>query len=296
MKIEERLKRRRVYSELIEITPWEFCDDSLLPGPVLLHACNAMMNGFANLYWNIFNRVEDKKLTYEIPQIYLTILDEKVDFLDERRLLFNTEVSTVFDQSMIQVETGIYKSFQPFQKVAQCNWHGVECKHNDPDDWILGEFSDIPDIAQELAKLLPDAIESSVPNLQGMINRLSMEDEWQGPAITEHTMIHSYCEYGYMSAFMKYIAPLLSIGKNAILKWTRENIGSDHPVELEKKADYRNWKFSALLKKAFYHNDEIFMNTYYMQKNNKYYLKHELISKKPRILRNVFLEEYTLES
>lgn len=293
MGTEDRLRRKKVYSEIIEFTPWEFCDDSLLPGPLLLHACNTKMNLFSNFYWNIFNRVEDKKLTYEIPQINLHIFDKKISFLDERRLLFNTEVTTVFDQSMLQVETSVFKSIHPFEKVARCNWHGVECQHNDPNDWILGEFSDIPGITPELTKLVPDARESAVPSIQTLINRISMDNEWKGPATTEHTMVHSYCEYGYMSGFMNYIGPMISLGKNAILKWTEDNLGVDHPAELENKQDYRNWKFWALIKKAFFLNDRVSMKTHYLKLENKHYFKHELFSQRPKLLRNVFLEEYT---
>jgi len=295
MKIEERMQRKRVYSEVIELTPWDFCDNSLLPGPILVHACNMKMKLFSNYYWNIFNRVEDKKVTYEIPLVNMSIFDKTIDFLDERRLLFHTTVHSIFDRSMIQVETDIFKSRYPFEQVAYCNWHGMECWHNDSRDWILGEFEEVPGITPELSCLLPEARESSVENVHTIINKISAAGDWVGSVETDHKMLHSYCEYGYMSGFMNYVGSLISMGKEALLSWMKANCKESYPAPMAKKLDYRNWRVWISIKKAFYFNDNVLMRSSYLKSGNKHYIKHDLYSLKPRILRNVFLEEYTFD-
>ena len=78
---------KKIYSEIIEFSAWDFCEDSLLPGPVLLQAVNMQIKTFSHYYWNMFNRIWDKKVTYEIPMMNVHILDKKVDFPIESRLL-----------------------------------------------------------------------------------------------------------------------------------------------------------------------------------------------------------------
>ncbi|MEG6511762.1 hypothetical protein V6C32_07540 [Desulforamulus ruminis] len=292
---EAQQPRKKVYSEIIELTPWDFCDDSLLPGPILVHSCNMKMRLFAHYYWNIFNRVEDKRITYEIPLVNLHILDKPIHFLDERRLLFQTSVQSIFDGSMIQVETGIFKARAPFEQVAYCNWHGMECWHNDPNHWVLGEFKEVPGITPELSQLLPEAEESSVENIRTVMNRISAAGDWSKPVETTHKMLHSQCEYGYMGAFMNYVGPLISMGKDALLKGLAVNGPKPYPASLAQKLDYRNWRLWVSIKKAFYFDEEISMKSSYLAWGSRHYIKHELYSLKPAILRNIFLEEYVLE-
>ena len=60
---------KKIYSEIIEFSAWDFCEDSLLPGPVLLQAVNMQIKTFSHYYWNMFNRIWDKNcLLYTSPE------------------------------------------------------------------------------------------------------------------------------------------------------------------------------------------------------------------------------------
>ncbi len=292
MKIEDRLKRKRVYSDIVELTPWDFCDDSLLPGPLILQACNMQMKLFSYYYWNMFNRVEDKRVTYEVPLVNVHIEDKRIDFMDERRLLFECEANTIFDGTMLQVETNVYKPAYPFERVASCSWHGAECKHNGEEDWVLGEFESVPGITPELSRLLPEAGRPAVENINTALNRISASGEWQGPAETRHKIMHPYCEYGFMGGFMNYTAPMLSAGRDAMLGYLELNSPGGYKGRLAGKLDYRGWNMWLSIKKALFFNDEVIVNSYYLSSNDREYIKHEIYSARPRILRNIILEQY----
>ena len=61
---------------------------------------------------------------------------------------------------------------------------------------------------------------------------------------------------------------------------------------LYKKTNYQNWKMWQAIKKAFYFDDTVQVQSYYLQANGFDYIKHEIYSKKPHILRNIILERY----
>ncbi len=167
-----KLDRIKPYSEIIELTPWDFCDDSLLPYSIIKHSCNVHQRHFGSYYWNLFNRVEDQRVTYEIPLFNLEIMDKQVDFLDQRRLLFETNSSTVHDKSMLQIQVNVFKSVSPFEKVAVCNFIGAECLHNDPDNWIFGEFTEPPQVTSKLSELLPESDRLIVENTVARLNQI----------------------------------------------------------------------------------------------------------------------------
>ncbi|BBB93416.1 hypothetical protein [Methylomusa anaerophila] len=287
------VNRVKPYSEIIELTPWDFCDNSLLPRAIVRHCCDVHQRHLGHYYWNIFNRIQDKKVTYEIPLINFTILNKDLNFLDERRLIFETRAWTINNRSMLQIKIDIYKSVYPFDVIATCSCLGAECVHNDPNDWVLGEFTDTPQIIKELADILPEAEESIVENTQSIINLLESEGEWIGNVTTKHTMVEDYCEYGYMAAFMNYLTPLIGIARRELIKELGLQGKVIIPDELSTKKNYKNWKLWLSIKKAFFLEDEIEINSSYMSVNGKHYLKHELYLKRPKILKQIILEEYS---
>lgn len=283
---------RKIYSDVIELTPWEFCEDALLPGPLLLHACNMQIKAFSYYYWNMFNRIKDKQVTFEVPLINVDIYDHPVDFLNERRLLFQTEINTVYDNAMLQVRTGVFKAADPFTPVAQCVWNGVECMHRDPDDWALGSFDEPPQINTELANLLLPADEVLTQNPTLVLKRLDAAGQWIGKSNIRHRILHPHCEYGFMGAFMNYTGPILSSGKDALLNHAQQ-CGLPIPSYIKKKTDYRGWKMWYSIKKAFFYDDTIEVISSHLHAGGKDYIKHELYSVLPHLLRSIIIEEYT---
>lgn len=286
----------KIYSDVIELTPWEFCEDSLLPGPLLLHACNMQMKAFSYFYWNMFNRVQDKKVTFEVPLINAKIFDESLDFLKERRVLFQTKINTVYENAMLQVNTKVFKSAEPFIPIAECTWNGVECIHRNKNNWVLGYFDEPPRVNDELSSLAPPTDNIQVENTTFILNRLNANKEarWIGPVITQHRILHQYCEYGFMGAFMNYTGVILSNGRDALIKWA-ETQGENILDSLKKKTDYRNWKLWYSIKKAFFFDDTIEIASSLMSLAGSSYIKHEFYSISPRILRSIAIEEYKLE-
>ncbi len=284
-------QQEKVYSDIIELSAWEFCEDSLLPGPLLLHASNMQIKAFAHFYWDMFNRVKDKKVTFEVPLINVRIFDQQIDFLTERRLLFQTKINTVYDNAMLQVQTSVYKSAELFAPVAQCIWNGVECVHSDDRDWTLGAFEESPQINSELASLMVPTEEMLVENPGLLLNRLNTAGEWGGMVSVTHRILHPYCEYGFMGAFMNYTAPVLSMGRDALIRQAPDN-DLEIPLYLQKKTDYRNWKMWYSIKKAFFYDDTIEVISSYLNYNGHDYIKHELYSKAPKLLRSIIIEEY----
>ena len=284
------MNRIRPYSEIIELAPWDFCDNSILPRAIVRHCCDVHQRHLGHYYFNIFNRIQDKKVTYEIPLINFNIFNKDIEFLDDRRLLFETRAWTV-NKRMLQIKVDIFKSTYPFEKLAASACLGTECIHDDPDSWPLGRFEDTPDITSELSELLPSVEESIVENTQSIINYLESEGEWIGSAVTNHTMIQDYCEYGYMAAFMNYITPLIEIGRRELLKQLKKS-GADIPKRLSARKDYKNWKLWLSIKKALFLDDEIEIKSSYMRAHEKNYLKHELYLKRPKILKQIIIEEF----
>lgn len=285
------MNEKKIFSDIVELDPWDFCDDSLLPGPVLLQACNMQMKAFSYFYWNMFNRIKDKKVTFEIPLINLRFFDESVDFLNERRLLFQTEINSVYEDAMLQIHTKMFKSFHPFTPVADCVWNGVECLHANEQDWTLGEFEEPPHLNSELTSLIMPSNEIEVENVSFMLNRLNISAEWKGPAISRHRVLQPYCEYGYMGGFMNYTAFILALGKDALANSDKDYL----PAYLKEKYNYRNWRMWYSIKKAFFFDDSIKVLSYYTHFKNKDYIKHEIYLERPRILKSVILEEYVCE-
>lgn len=288
---ELKINRLRPYSEIIELTPWDFCDNSLLPRGIVRHCCDVHQRHLGHYYWNIFNRIQDKKVTYEIPLINFIIYDKEVNFLDERRLIFQTQAETL-NRKMLQIKIDIYKSVYPFERVASSSCLGAECQHDDPKDWVLGSFPDTPQIADELADILPEAQESIVENTQSVLNVLDYEGEWIGETVSEHVMIEDYCEYGCMAAFMNYVTPVIEIGRRKLIKELRRK-EPEAVKRLSQRRNYRNWKIWLSIKKAFFLGDEFEMKTTYLVCNGKDYLKHELYLKRPRILKQIIIEEFS---
>ena len=283
---------KKIYSEIIEFSAWDFCEDSLLPGPVLLQAVNMQIKTFSHYYWNMFNRIWDKKVTYEIPMMNVHILDKKVDFPIESRLLFQTEIQSVYDGAMLQIYTQVYQAHFPFSKIAECVWNGVECYHPDSGDWTLGAFPESPRLNKELASLVPATEEIRVENVSALLNRLKLNSVWYGPAIMEYRILQPDCEFGFMGAFMNYTAQIISRGKDNLMQWLKEQKDIEAAPYLYKKTNYQNWKMWQAIKKAFYFDDTVQVQSYYLQANGFDYIKHEIYSKKPHILRNIILESY----
>jgi len=284
------VNRIRPYSEIIELSPWDFCDNSILPRAIVRHCCDVHQRHLGHYYFNIFNRIQDKKVTYEIPLINFNIFNKDIEFLDDRRLLFETRAWNI-NGRMLQVKVDIFKSTFPFEKLATSACLGSECIHDDPANWPLGRFEDTPQITSELSRLLPPAEESIVENTQSIINYLESGGEWIGSAVTNHTMIQDYCEYGYMAAFMNYLTPMIEIGKRELLKQLQKS-RVDISKRLSVRKDYKDWKLWLSIKKALFLDDEIEMKTSYMRAYGKDYLKHELYLKRPRILKQTIIEEF----
>ena len=289
----------KIYSDVIELMPWDFCEDSLLPGPLLLYASNMQMKAFSYFYWNMFNRIQDKNVTFEVPLINAKIFGEPLDFLKERRVLFQTKINTVYESAMLQVNTKVFKSIEPFTQIAECVWNGVECVHRNKDHWVLGSFDEPLRINDELSLLVPPTDNIQVENTTFILNQLNTDkkEKWIGPVITRHRILHQYCEYGFMGAFMNYTGIILSNGKDALLKWI-EAQGCNVPDvlnSLKKKTDYCNWKLWYSIKKAFFFDDTIEVASSIISFAGNSYIKHEIYSIAPKILRSIAIEEYKLK-
>ena len=284
------LNRLRPYSEIIELAPWDFCDNSILPKAIVRHCCDVHQRHLGHYYFNIFNRIKDKRVTYEIPLININILNEDIEFLDERRLLFETRL-WLLNKQVLQIKIDIFKSTYPFQKIATSACIGTECIHDDPENWPLGRFNEALGVSSELSELLPLAEESIVENTQSIINYLESEENWADSVVTSHIMIQDYCEYGYMAAFMNYITPLIEIGRRELAKKLKKD-GIEPPKRLLSRRDYKNWKLWFSIKKALFLDDEIELKSSYMMVNEKEYYRHDLYLKKPKILKQVIIEEF----
>lgn len=285
---------KKYYSEIIDLKSKEFTSQSLHPGALIDRFWENIFANFAFHYWDIFNRLADRKITFETLSFILKNNPVPISFPKNRRMLFQSDISTFLNKKMLKADVIMFQSHSPFEEVATCSAVLKEALFDDAHSLMGGITMAGAGIGEELEEIIPAEKRFIPERITGQLNRLKAKGKWLGPVETQHTAIFDYCHYVQLAVFFSFFSPVMNIGRHKLLKWIEAEYPETHHRKLSQKLDFTNWQMWASLSQSMYLSDDFTVESYYMETDGKIYLKHEIYRKRPRLTSNLILEEFTI--
>lgn len=279
-----------MYSELIELTPWDTTNDRLRPSTILARSYQVLEKHLGYEYWPMLARAREKGVNFEATRLRVEMFDVKFNFPEQRRILLQSEFHTIHDRRMLRMDLTIRDAAATEVKLAKFTVELVEIV-GIGSDWLGVSRGPGEQMESEIVKLVPEL----PPALGKPLNMLTVRSEaeasgsWIGPHISEHVVLPDSCEFVGMWTFVTSIGPLIDQAK-----WNcRKTFGSRDgcaAIAARDPFEYKNWVLSVDMKHPLYLHDEFTVETSAKTTSDAIWYRHQLFRKQPRLQTAVMFE------